>query len=161
MAVQPAKAPEEYADLEDVVDEFEELRPQRHNIVFEDGWPATGWYSTRELRRQREAGLKKSSGRILYESNKGAGSQIINDIINEIKERLKEELDFDDIVEAVKDEIDIDDIVDSVKDKIDVDDIVDSIKDEINMLEIMESIKNEINIEEIKNEIKDSIRKAL
>lgn len=135
MAVQPAKAPEEYADLEDVVDEFEELRPQRHNIVFEDGWPATGWYSTRELRRQREAGLKKSSGRILYESNKGAGSQIINDIINEIKERLKEELDFDDIV--------------------------DSIKDEINMLEIMESIKNEINIEEIKNEIKDSIRKAL
>jgi len=105
MAVQPAKAPEEYADLEDVVDEFEELRPQRHNIVFEDGWPATGWYSTRELRKQREAELKKISGKASIESYKGAIGQLINDIINGVREKLKEELDSDDIVKSIKEEI--------------------------------------------------------
>lgn len=52
MTVLSAKPAEAYADLPDSVDEFESERPQRHNIVFADGWPTNTWYSTRELRRK-------------------------------------------------------------------------------------------------------------
>ena len=174
-AIQPAKAPETYADWENVVDVFEAegLRPQRHNIVFEDGWPATGWYSTKELKKQREADLMKAKAAQGFSFNFGKAAnkpfgqtfenigkdigkssqihingQEISELVNEIKERLREELNFKDIVESIKDEIDIDDIVDTIK-------------DEINIKEIVDSIKNDINIEEIKFEIKDSINKAL
>lgn len=195
MAVQPAKAPEEYADLEDVVDEFENQRPQRHNIVFEDGWPANGWYSTKELRKQREAELNKANFGKSYSFGFGSGfgkqfkkafsesfqkfkqssdddtnankssdihinNQSIAEIVNDIKERLRQELNFEDIVEYVKDEIN-DEIAESIKDEINIDEIVDSIKDEIDMEEIVKSIRDEIDIEEIKNGIRDSIRDAL
>lgn len=52
MTVMSAKEPAFYADLPDAVDEFEERRPQRHNIVFGDGWPLDRWYSTKKLREQ-------------------------------------------------------------------------------------------------------------
>ncbi len=52
MTVLSAKPAEAYADLPDSVDEFESERPQRHNIVFADGWPTNTWYSTRELRKK-------------------------------------------------------------------------------------------------------------
>lgn len=52
MTILSAKPAEAYADLPDSVDEFESERPQRHNIVFADGWPTNTWYSTRELRRK-------------------------------------------------------------------------------------------------------------
>ncbi|MCM1164541.1 MAG: hypothetical protein NC401_00870 [Ruminococcus sp.] len=54
MTVMPAKDKLEYADLPDTVDEFADERPQRHNIVFRDGWPTDKWYSTKNLRAQRE-----------------------------------------------------------------------------------------------------------
>lgn len=54
MTVMPAKDKLEYADLPDTVDEFADERPQRHNIVFQDGWPTDKWYSTKNLRAQRE-----------------------------------------------------------------------------------------------------------
>ena len=44
MALKPAKEPSFYSDWEDEPDEFAELRPQRHNIVFEDGWPTINMY---------------------------------------------------------------------------------------------------------------------
>ncbi len=49
MAVMPAEEPEAYKDLQDVPDIYEAKRPQRHNIVFEDGWPVDKWYSTENL----------------------------------------------------------------------------------------------------------------
>lgn len=52
MTVLGAKSAEYYADLPDTADEFEEYRPQRHNIVFNDGWPTNTWYSTRELKKR-------------------------------------------------------------------------------------------------------------
>lgn len=52
MTILSAKPAEAYADLPDSVDEFESERPQRHNIVFADGWPTNTWYSTRDLRRK-------------------------------------------------------------------------------------------------------------
>ena len=57
MAVQAAKEPDFYKNWEDSPDEFAGLRPQRHNIVFEDGWPSRNMYggnkySTEVLREQ-------------------------------------------------------------------------------------------------------------
>lgn len=161
----PAKDPDEYADLEDVIDEFDGLRPQRHNIVFEDGWPATGWYSTRELKKMKE---RENSGNSSDLHIKG---QNLGELISQ---RLMEEIDIDDIVESIIDEIDIDDIVESLKREINVDDIVNAIKEEINIDEIVDSImdeidvddkvdsfKDSININMIRKEIKNSIRKEL
>lgn len=54
MTVLAAKDPAAYAELSDTVDEFEGERPQRHNIVFDDGYPTYQWYSTKELRAKRE-----------------------------------------------------------------------------------------------------------
>ena len=57
MAVLPALEPSAYADLKDEPDEFEDLRPQRHNIVFKDGWPSITQYggdkySTEAIRKK-------------------------------------------------------------------------------------------------------------
>lgn len=52
MTVMTAKPIEEYAALPDTVDEFESERPQRHNIIFADGWPTNTWYSTKALREK-------------------------------------------------------------------------------------------------------------
>ncbi len=52
MTVTAAKDKSEYADIPDTVDEFADDRPQRHNIVFQDGWPTDKWYGTRKLRAQ-------------------------------------------------------------------------------------------------------------
>lgn len=54
MTILTAKDKSAYADLADTVDEFEGERPQRHNIIFDDGWPNDNWYSTKNLRAQRE-----------------------------------------------------------------------------------------------------------
>ena len=45
-AVIQAEAVESYDDLEDELDKLAAYRPQRHNIVFTDGWPINSWYST-------------------------------------------------------------------------------------------------------------------
>ena len=59
MAVLPALEPSAYADLKDEPDEFEDYRPQRHNIVFKDGWPSITQYggdkySTEAIRKKVE-----------------------------------------------------------------------------------------------------------
>lgn len=54
MTVMAAKDKFEYAGIPDTVDEFADERPQRHNIVFQDGWPTNNWYSTKNLRAGRE-----------------------------------------------------------------------------------------------------------
>lgn len=54
MTVMAAKPKEAYADLPDILDEFEGERPQRHNIVFDDGFPTNTWYSTRALREKHK-----------------------------------------------------------------------------------------------------------
>lgn len=43
--------PEGYADLADSPDEFEDKRPQRHNVIFNDGWPRDAWYGTDNLKK--------------------------------------------------------------------------------------------------------------
>ena len=58
MAIKPAKELEYYADWEDAPDEFASERPQRHNLVFADGWPSISQYggdkySTEALRAKK------------------------------------------------------------------------------------------------------------
>lgn len=53
MTVLNAKPSSEYTDLPDIPDEFEGERPQRHNIVFDDGFPTNTWYSTKALREKK------------------------------------------------------------------------------------------------------------
>lgn len=63
MAIQAAEEPDYYKDWVDEPDEFAGQRPQRHNIVFEDGWPARTAYGgdkySTEILRER-AKFKKS-----------------------------------------------------------------------------------------------------
>ena len=59
MALKPAKEPSFYKDWADEPDEFAKWRPQRHNLVFEDGWPTINMYggdtySTEAIRRRLE-----------------------------------------------------------------------------------------------------------
>lgn len=68
MALKPAKEPDTYADWEDAPDEFADLRPQRHNLVFADGWPSISQYggnkySTEALRAQKISEETKQAGR--------------------------------------------------------------------------------------------------
>lgn len=53
MALIDAREPELYRDLPNLTDPYEDRRPQRHNIFFEDGWPVNTWYSTANLARER------------------------------------------------------------------------------------------------------------
>ena len=62
MTVMAAKDKLEYADIPDTVDEFADERPQRHNVVFQDGWPTNNWYSTKNLRAGREQRERQNGG---------------------------------------------------------------------------------------------------
>ena len=62
MAIKPAKDLSFYQDWEDEPDEFAANRPQRHNLVFEDGWPTIQMYggdkySTEVLRQKRDQSI--------------------------------------------------------------------------------------------------------
>ena len=68
MTVMNAKDFSEYANLPDTVAPYEQYRPQRHNIVFGDGWPTNTWYSTAKM-EQAHGGTNKQS-----QSNDSHGS---------------------------------------------------------------------------------------
>ena len=52
MALMQADSVESYSGQEDEEDEFAAKRPQRHNMVFSDGWPTNTWYSTDTFREE-------------------------------------------------------------------------------------------------------------
>lgn len=61
MALREAQDPESYADIPDSPDEYACYRPQRHNIVFQNGWPDDRDYSTAAIKRRLE---KEANGEI-------------------------------------------------------------------------------------------------
>lgn len=64
MTVMAAKDFSAYAQFEDNPDPFESERPQRHNLIFEDGFPKNSWYSTAALEKvhqNQSGGLKKGN----------------------------------------------------------------------------------------------------
>ncbi len=70
MTVMHAEALETYLEWKEEADPYESKRPQRHNIVFEDGWPKDKWYSTKSL---SEDGQKRIFGNTKTEVNFGEG----------------------------------------------------------------------------------------
>lgn len=92
MAVMQAEAPEAYKDLQDVLDIYEKKRPQRHNIIFEDGWPVNTWYSTENLARTGSEAM--NSGQEDIEnliSNLGGidADRMRNEIMDSVRESMK------------------------------------------------------------------------
>ena len=120
MIVMPAKDKEEYADLADEVDEFDGVRPQRHNMIFDDGWPKNTWYSTMNLKKSGgKPNTQNDSNNSFGWNNNSSGFNSFTNVMNDgFKDRIKE---------IILDEIDIDDIVE----QIDIDSIKEEIKQEI------------------------------
>lgn len=56
MTVLSAKDASTYEGLTGSEDPFEAERPQRHNIVFDDGYPANKWYGTKNLEQAHKRG---------------------------------------------------------------------------------------------------------
>lgn len=108
MALLRAERPEAYSELKDITDEYEGLRPQRHNIVFEDGWPTDKFYATRVL-----AAKAQNEGEQGGPDEARCGTSPFAGLI-----------DMDDIAERIADNIDIDDIAEQIADSIDTDEIV-------------------------------------
>lgn len=152
MTVMTAKPKEEYADLPDSVDEFESERPQRHNIVFADGWPTDEWYSTRALREKHNSPGKVHDAPKIRSDN----FQVVEDIqnqayaLNGITSNMKDEISGkidsmtslssklgQEISNAISqalngrdsEDVDIDDICSDIMDKFS--DKIDAITDEI------------------------------
>lgn len=133
MAVMSAEEPEVYKDLPDITDPYEKQRPQRHNIVFEDGWPVNQWYSTERLANPASSDTvtqPRRPGNIpTFGINSGNHRSDIADddfLRNEIMESVMDELD----VESLRDEI-------------------------------MESIMDELDVVSLRNEIMEAIRESL
>lgn len=157
MALLHADSPEAYAGLENIPDEYEGLRPQRHNIVFEDGWPTNTGYATRVLASIAEnKGEPDGSGR-----NHGGGaafpfSKLID--MDDLAEQIAENIDTDDIAEQIADSINMDEISRRIVRSIDMDEIAEQIAENIDMGEISEQIAENIDMDEIVKRIVRSAR---
>lgn len=62
MTVMAAGPREQYLDIPDHSDPYAKYRPQRHNIVFDDGFPTNTWYSTEKL--EQKYGAQSNAERI-------------------------------------------------------------------------------------------------
>lgn len=96
MAVMPAEEPQIYKVLPDVPDPYEARRPQRHNIIFEDGWPVNKWYSTENLANPQTAEPKGGNG---FHVPRGP-------LPEEMQERMAEmQEEMSDMAEEIRDEV--------------------------------------------------------
>lgn len=125
MTVLAAKDPAAYAALPDTVDEFEGERPQRHNIVFDDGYPTDEWYSTKNLRAEREKkqaqqdnpnqNFERRDGNISKAQEFGgnaAFAQMVQHVFDDMRASLDPIALADEIREIADDAIDEDEIFD-------------------------------------------------
>ena len=171
MTVLSAKPAEAYADLPDSVDEFESERPQRHNIVFADGWPTNTWYSTRELRKRhgttevsmtgaaRKIAIPQNTDSIQAQADALVG--VTTNMVSEISSKLDSMTNFSgleqEIISAITqaldgknpNDADIDEICSNVVDQFS--DRIDSMVDEITSA--VESITD--TVEEMRDSLDD------
>lgn len=122
MALIDAGAPELYADVQDVVDPYENRRPQRHNIFFEDGWPIDKWYSTANLAKGSQAKIEKGSfpsfPDFFHNPQINPQKHQTDGVKQKIIDEIMEELDLDDIVDEIKAAV-LDDLdMDAIKEEI-------------------------------------------
>lgn len=168
MTVMAAKEPAAYADIPDATDEFEGLRPQRHNVIFPDGWPANTAYSTQRLRAkygENGDGAKQPEPRIDFaQSSENAADSIsgsisevagaLSEIAGQISDMLNGVISPEKISETVKQAVlqagtkaDVDDIVDEIMSELSdsIEDLADSISDEIeDMTDEIEGMLDEV-----------------
>lgn len=156
MALLHADSPEAYAGLTDILDEYDGLRPQRHNIVFEDGWPTNTRYATRALAlasKAEDGDEPDGSGR-----NQGGGfpfSKLID--MDDLADQIAENIDTDDIAEQIADSINMDEISRRIARSIDMDEIAEQIAENIDIDEISGQIAENIDMDEI---VKRIVRSA-
>lgn len=113
-----AESAEGYSDLpEDIPPKG---IPQRHNIIFSEGWPRNQWWSKMIFNDDDVKGVGNES----EDLRKGFGSffakygNIADMVRSRIEEELENELDADDIADEIADTM-MDDIdIDSIKDRI-------------------------------------------
>ena len=86
MAVMAAEAPEVYADLQDEPDVFAGQRPQRHNIIFEDGWPTDKWYATKALTGEGLSSTPKGQ----LQQNEEAGQEDFDERMDDLEDTIEE-----------------------------------------------------------------------
>ena len=133
MALMNAEEPDVYKDLQNVIDPYEKQRPQRHNIIFEDGWPTGRWYSTERLAHGQDgeernpAEIPASSFTADWSAAKVAPSF----------------LDWPKLTEN---------IVDEIMDNMDLDSLQE---------EIAGTLLNELNMDALRNEIMESVKNSL
>ena len=127
MAVLPALEPSAYADLKDEPDEFEDYRPQRHNIFFRDGWPSITQYggdkySTEVIRKKfkNQKAISFCNKGFRVEFTKGNGDHITDqedawDEIDELHDEIDEMLDD---IEGTLDDLggDLEDVCEDLED---------------------------------------------
>ena len=155
MTVLGAKGAEYYADLPDTADEFEEYRPQRHNIVFGDGWPTNTWYSTRELRKRYGGHADSAKPQEMFAEIKNPGEYAASSIaalegklnaINDFFSRVVDGQIRGEVFNAVEDAINS---ADNAED-IGPDDIAQAVSDSI-----LEELGDKI--EELAEELSDAV----
>lgn len=66
MTVMSAKEAAAYEGMTGSADPFEGERPQRHNIVFDDGFPTNKWYGTKNLQQAHKNQGAKDSAKYQY-----------------------------------------------------------------------------------------------
>lgn len=87
MTVMAAKDLSAYQEFADNPDPYEAERPQRHNLIFDNGFPKNSWYSTEALeKKHREAQQKEENASGTHIVLKGA-SRIQTD---ELEEKVDE-----------------------------------------------------------------------
>ena len=184
MALKAAEEPSAYADLEDRPDEFADRRPQRHNIVFADGWPDNTWYSTKALKRKAQEEQSQTSkpdgkwnelleklkrikdiqGHFSFDGDSFNFSDIAE--FAETAEKFAQESGFKTSSRSEHDgarksrssmNIDLDDLAEQVADNIDIDEIAEQVADNIDLDDIAEHVMDNIDIDDITDQVMDNI----
>ena len=62
MTILTAKDASAYEGIPDSPDPFEAERPQRHNLIFSDGFPTNSWYSTKSMEKAHPENVDNRSG---------------------------------------------------------------------------------------------------
>lgn len=131
---------ESYEDMEDELDEFEGLRPQRHNIVWEDGWPTNAWYSTKNLREVNS----RSNSKFHHGKQSGTPNNLKGPfgVFDEFRTMSDDKIDFinlDSLRKEIIEKIDFEAIQSDIIEQLDLN----AMKERI-MQHTVEALKNEI-----------------
>lgn len=151
MTVMAAKDFSAYEQFPDNPDPYEGERPQRHNLIFDDGFPKHGWYSTEALQKKHtELKQKQLESRGSDREASVLLSAEIQEKFNEISEKMNEVTKVCEKLES----IDIEELVDRVRGALEN---VCKEQDEeeaenLNLDEIVDGV-----IEEVRDELKDML----